>query len=172
MESLKEMSRRLQLLFFMILLLSACRKEDPNPENLDPIYSDLVKKAASDESELSEERKKLEKALEDLQAALPNTIDLKNAIRDRDRAQANIRRLEQKSLFDKIRAERRKVEDKVNYHEAFVANKEWPDKKEYELYLVNRKLVEAPRNWDAHLPKLFDRKPAAKTPEKKAEGGE
>jgi Rad3-related DNA helicase len=167
------MSRGLQLLFFMILLLCACRKEDPNPENFDPIYSDLVKRQAADESELAEEKKKLAKALEDLQAALPNTIDLKNAMRDRDRSIALIDRLEQKTRFNKIRTERRRVEDKLNYHNAFVANKDWPDKTEYERYLANQRLLEAPRNWDAHLPKLFSRAPAAaKKPEKKAEGGE
>jgi hypothetical protein len=157
----------------MIFLLCACKKEDPNPENLDPIYSDLMKRKAEDESQLGEEKKKLEKALEDIEAALPNTIDLQNARRDRDHAQGMIVHLEQKVLFDGIRVDRRKVEDKVNYHNAFIANKEWPDKKEYEEYLTNRRLVEAPRSWDAHLPKLFDRKPAeAKKPEKKAEGGE
>lgn len=167
------MSRGLQLLFFMILLLCACRKEEPNPENLDPIYSDLMKRAASDEGDLAEEKKKLAKAFEDLQAALPNTIDLKNAIRDRDHSLELIQRLEQKGRYSKIRAERRKVEDKVNYHNAFVANKDWPDKSEYQLYLANQRLIESPRNWDAHLPKLFSRGPAAaKKPEKKAEGAE
>lgn len=169
MESLKEMSRQLQLLFFMILLLSACRKEDPNPENLDPIYADLVKRNASDESELNEEKKKLLKAKDDVSVALPNTIDLKNALRDKAHAEQAIARLEQKIRFSKIRIERRRVEDKLNYHEAFVANKEWPDKAEYQNYLTNMRLLEAPRNWDAHLPKLFARKPAAKE-EKKAEG--
>ena len=166
------MLRRLQLLFFMILLLSACRKEEPNPESLDPIYSDLIKRNAEDESQIAEEKKKLLKALDDVQAALPNTLDLKNALRDKTHALQTIDHLEQKIHFAKIRIERRRVEDKINYHDAFVANKDWPDRAEYQAYLTNQRLAEAPRNWDAHLPKLFDRKPAAKPKEKKAEGAE
>lgn len=170
------MTTRLQLLFFIILLLpalSGCRKEESNPETLDPIYSDLVKLQKKNEDDLESEKKKLAKALDDIDAAVPNTLDLQNAIRDRNHAQHAITQLEQKVLFSTIRAERRRVEDKYNYHLAFVANKDWPDKKEYEEYLTHRRLADAPRDWDAHLPKLFDRKPAAApAPAKKTEGGE
>ena len=138
---------------------------------LDPIYSDLLNRQHADESTLASEKKKLLKADDDLQAALPNTLDLKNALRDQAHAQHAVDALEQKIHFDTIRAERRRVEDKFNYHQAFVANKDWPDKQEYQNYLTNMRLVEAPRSWDAHLPKLFDRKPAAK-PAKKAEAEE
>jgi hypothetical protein len=169
------MTRRLQLLFFMILLfplLTGCRKEDPNPEMLDPIYSDLSKRQKDAEGTLEEEKKKLAKAQEDMAAALPNTIDLQNAIRDRDHSQHAIDEIQQKIHYLTIRTERRRVEDKYNYHLAFQANKDWPDKREYDEYLTNQRLEEAPRNWDAHIPKLSDRKPAAATPPPKKEGGE
>lgn len=168
------MSTRLQLLFFMTLILfglSGCRKEEPNPELLDPIFSDLQNQQKSVESSLEEEKKKLVKALGDVEAAMPNTMDLQNAIHDRDHAQGMITGLEQKLHYLNIRVERRKVEDKYNYHLAFVANKDWPDKKEYEDYLTQKRLAEAPKNWDAHIPKMWDRKPAAAPAEKKAEGG-
>jgi len=168
------MSTRLQLLFFMTLILfglSGCRKEEPNPEMMDPIYSDLQNKQKSVESSLEEEKKKLEKALGDVAAAIPNTLDLQNALRDRDHSQAAIVGLQQKLHYYNIRVERRRVEDKYNYHLAFVANKDWPDKKEYEEYLTQQRLQEAPRSWDAHIPKMWDRKPAAAPAEKKPEGG-
>jgi hypothetical protein len=173
MESLEDMSVRHQLLFFTILILCAgCRKEEPNPENLDKIYSELGKIKAEKEGALASEKKAEEKAKKALEEAVPGTLDLKNAARDLSKAQTNIDRLEQEVRFADIRVRRRLAEDRYNYHLAFAAGKEaeWPSKEEFEAWETNSRLRSAPMNWSARVPKLFDRKPAAKP--KKAEAAE
>lgn len=52
------------------------------------------------------------------------------------------------------------------YLEAFAAGREWPDPAEYSDYLVNMRLHEVSLNWNARVPKLQDRLPAAKAPAK------
>lgn len=166
------MARLLQLLFFVFLILPGCKHEEPNPEQLDPIYSDLVKRQAEDEAALESGRKALAAAQGALDQAEPNTIDQRNAQRDIARAVKTIRTLEQKVLYDSIRARRRLAEDHVEYHKAFVAGKDWPDREEYSQYLVNQRLLAAPRSWDAHVPKLFERKPADSGKKKEAPAAE
>lgn len=159
-------------LFLLVILAAGCRREDPNPELLDPIYSDLSKQEKDDAQILEAQRKALVTAHKAEADALPQTIDLSNARRDITKAEEKITLLEQQMLYDHIRTERRKVEDHLNYHLAFVANKEWPSKEEYTEYLTNRRLREAPRDWDAHLPKNSNRKPASKPQKKSPEGEE
>lgn len=166
------MTRSLQLLFCVFLLLTGCKHEEPNPELLDPIYSDLVKQQGDDEGKLAAEQKALAGARDSYEGAEPNTLDLKNAQRQIERNQRNILKLEQKVRFDKIRVGRRLAEDHLNYHKAFLAGKDWPDKEEYPKYLVNQRLLTAPRDWDARVPKLFNRKPAAKAEKKKEAAAE
>ena len=165
MESLDSMSFRHQLLFFTILILCAgCRKEEPNPENLDRIYSDLVKQKAEKESAFASEKKAEEKARKSLEEALVGTLDVKNAARDLAKAKANVARLEQEVKFLDIRARRRLAEDRYNYHLAFEAGKEseWPSAAELEAYEANNRLRSASPYWSTRVPKLFEKKVAAK----------
>lgn len=167
------MLRSLQLLLlFFFLATAGCRREESNPEQLDPIYTDLTKQQAEDEGSLAAEKKAFATAIDAASNSEPNTIDLRNALRDVARTRKNVTRLEQKVMFDGIRTKRRLAEDHLNYHLAFVAGKDWPDKHEYAEYLVNQRLLNAPRNWDARVPKLFQRKTASKDSKKKEPAAE
>jgi len=67
-----------QLILLLLLLgLAGCRKEDPNPELLDPIYADLERRATEMQKNLDEEVKKQEDLHKTLEKSEPNTIELK-----------------------------------------------------------------------------------------------
>ncbi len=149
-------SLRYFIIFFSLVGLTACKKPIPDPELMDPIYRDLKALADSKKKELDEAIKKKESSYTQLLKEKPNTLDLKLARRDYEKAEGRIVGLEQEARYFEIRAQRRKAEDRVNYLEAFKNDKPWPDKDEYSSWLVNRKLAEAPTTWGKDLPKLYD----------------
>ncbi len=158
--------------FIAILSLTACEKEDPNPELRDPIWQDLSKRAADYEKQRDESKAKLAGLRERLEKVEPNSMDLKDVRRDMAKTEKALLGQEQLARYYKIRADRRKVVDKITAREARASNKEWPDKAEYSDYLVNSRLRETSMNWNARVPKLQDRlvrKPAKA--EKAPEGG-
>jgi len=155
------------------IFLSGCRKEDPNPELLDPIFADLDKRASEAQKGYDDEVKNLEGEKVALEKAEPNTIELKNARRDIAKSEAKILDLGQKARYYQIRAKRRMLVDRITYKDAFAKNLPWPDPHEYSEYQVNNRLREAPMNWAVHVPKLQDRltkrAPAAEKPAEKKE---
>lgn len=161
---------RLFLFLFLFAGLSGCKKPIPDPEALDPIYRDLKGLADSKKKEWEESIKAKEAALKALEKEKPNTLEKKLAQRDYDKANSKIAQLEQEAHYFEIRAQRRRVEDKVNYMEAFKNDKPWPPPDEYPAWLVNRKLAEAPRTWGTDLPKLYNNGAGPKKPAKKPEG--
>lgn len=169
------MMRFTLLMFALLLGLSACSKEEPNPEERDPIYKDLEKRAADYQKSVDEAQAKVKELSEALDKAKPNTIEEKDIERDLHKYRAQLVGSQQLALYYKIRTDRRKYVDHVTYHEAFVAKKSWPDKNEYSDYLVNMRLNEVNLNWNARVPKLQDRVVSSKSKSeqpKKGEGGE
>lgn len=163
----------LTILLFSIFAIAGCRKEDPNPELLDPIYVDLDKRANDAQKGLDDEIKKQADLKVAVEKAEPNTLDLKNAERDLAKSEHAAIFLEQNARYYRIRAKRRALVDKITYKDAFNRKQPWPDPHEYSDYLVNIRLNEVNLNWNARVPKLQDRltKPTAKA-EKPKGGGE
>lgn len=151
----RSMSRYIMLA--MLLLLIGCKKEDPNPELLDPIYKDLDGRAGAAQKSLDDELKKQADLKISLEKAEPNSIDLKNATRDLEKSQHLSLEFDQRARFYKIRAKRRLLVDRITYKAAFAKGETWPDPREYSDYQVNTRLMEAPRNWGLRVPKLKDR---------------
>lgn len=151
---------QLALLLMVIFTVAGCRKEDPNPENLDPIYKDLKARSDNYEKELEETKKSIAELRKDLEKAEPRSIELKNIQRDLAKTQAKHDGADQLFRYYKIRAERRRLMGRKAYRAAFAQNKEWPDPREYSDYLVNMRLHEVNLNWNARVPKLKDRTPA------------
>jgi hypothetical protein len=166
----------LALIFLLCLCtqLLGCKKEDPNPELMDPIYSDLLKRATDSQKALDEATAKLVTLHADLEKAEPNSIDLKDIQKDIAKTEAQKLRADQEARYFKIRSERRKFEDRIEYKKAFAKDQPWPDKHEYSDYLVNIRLREISLNWGTRVPKLHDRMTASVTAKKPeaAEGGE
>lgn len=168
------MSRRLRLIFtlFVAFALSACAKEDPIPEERDPIYQDLMKREAEHTKMTEEATAKVAELRAQLLKAEPNSIEKKDIQRDLAKHQSGKLEHEQWARYYRIRAARRKVVDRIAYREAFAAkrDKEWPNPQDYQDYLTNRRLIEVSRNWGTRVPKLKDRltaTPAPKAEEKK-----
>lgn len=159
-------------LIFLIVLctqLVGCKKEDPNPELMDPIYSDLLKRATDSQKAYEEAKVKVEALRKDLEKAEPNSIDVKDIQKDLAKTEIQKQRAEQEARYFKIRSERRKYEDRIEYKKAFAKNEEWPNKHEYSDYLVNIRLREINLNWGARVPKLRDRKLATTQKAEKSE---
>lgn len=145
------------IMLVVVMTLMGCRKEDPSPELLDPIFADLQKRAADAKKSLEDEKKKQEDLKVSIEHAEPNSIDLKNARRDLATSEARSLDFDQKARYYDIRSRRRMYEDRVEYKKAFAKNEQWPDPREYSDYLVNIRLREAPLDWGKRVPKLQDR---------------
>ena len=165
---------RLLMLIGFTLGLVACTKPDPIPEERDPIYQDLVKREAEHTKLAEEAAAKVIELRTQLEKAEPNTIEKKDIVRDLAKNTSAKLDHEQWARYYRIRVGRRKMVDRMTYKVAFDTqkDKDWPDAKEYQDYLTNRRLIESPRNWSIRVPKLQDRLAAAAAPkkeEKKAE---
>lgn len=160
-------------LIFLIVLctqLLGCKKEDPNPELMDPIYSDLLKRATESQKAFDDAKVKIETLRQDLSKAEPNSIDVKDIQKELAKMELQKLRAEQEARYFRIRSERRKFEDRIEYKKAFAKNEEWPNKREYSDYLVNIRVREINLNWNSRVPKLQDRKAASiQKPEKAGE---
>ncbi|MEQ1663895.1 MAG: hypothetical protein ABL927_00805 [Bdellovibrionales bacterium] len=141
-----------------------CKQEIPNPELTDPIYMDLSKELKSLETREEETVKKLETAKKDLEKSAPRTIDRKSAETEIEKAEYTLKIVGQMKEYYEIRLARRKVEDLKAYKAAFAKDQPWPDKEEYEAYLVNKRLMYSSKNWDDRVPKF---KSNIKTPDSK-----
>jgi hypothetical protein len=145
------------VLMISVLALVGCKKEDPNPELLDPIYKDLEKRSSESQKSWDEDIAKIKELREKLEKAEPNTIDKKNVLRDLDKASKSLIQSEQNAKYYKIRLQRRLLVDRLTYKEAFAKDQPWPDPKEYSDYLVNIRLNNVNLNWNARVPKLQSR---------------
>lgn len=144
-------------LVWLMVLVSGCRREDPNPELLDPIFKALVDQATQSKAAYEAEVKKLEEGERELAKTEPFTPERKIAMKDVQKSRDRIRRLQQQSEYDQIRAERRRVTGRRDYRIAFSRGESWPDPEEYRLFIVHQKIVAAPRDWGVRVPKLADR---------------
>lgn len=135
------------ILILIVMTTLGCRREDSNPELSDRIYLDLLSEARNYEQQQSEAMKKLEQVEKELAETAPRTIDRKNAEREVASTRKKLTQATEMLEFYKIRAERRRVEGRRAYKLAFRSGKDWPNKNEYESYMVNKRLVQASRSW-------------------------
>ena len=149
----------------LVFSLSSCRSRDPNPELKDPIFKDLTTLHKDYEKKLKEELKTQEENKKELELAGANGMDLKVARKKIASTAKKITHYGQMTNYFRIRAERRKVEGRRAYSIAFEKGEDWPNPTEYQMYLVNKRLREAPRSWSTRVPKMIDRFVAQK-PEK------
>jgi len=163
---------RVFLCIMMPLLLTACESEDPNPQERDPIFKDLEKRASDNQKAYDDALVKVKETREKLEKAEPNSIERKEILRELATVQKQVLNAQQLARFFKIRAERRKITDKIAYKKAFKAKQPWPDPNEYSEYLKNIQLQDSPRNWNIRVPKLQQRLVTAGKEAKKASGHE
>jgi hypothetical protein len=150
----------------LVFSLLGCNSEDPHPELKDPIYKDLKGRAEAHAKAIEESEKRLAELRGSLAKAEANSIEQKDFRKGIAKEEAVVHEGRKWSKYYNIRAARRAVVDKISAREAASVGEEWPKKSEYSDYLLNKRLREAPPNWNARVPRLQDRlKKAAKEKE-------
>jgi hypothetical protein len=136
------------LIITTLFVLAACNKPDPNPENKDPIYSDINARLATVTSALNAEIKTLEGNQKELSAVAPQTGQIKYAQKRVFESQAKIDRLTQEKQYLELKAKARMKASRVSYKKAFEKKEPWPDPAEFSAYSAEQKLRDAKRSWD------------------------
>lgn len=163
-EHMKNSCFYLILALFAALSLSSCKKKDPNPEKLDPIYSDLMQEMDLFDKQLIEKEKELEGARKELAAAVPQTgttIPLRNKV---FMSENSVDAIKQRKKYFQIKIEQRRSEVQKRYLESFIkGGRPWPDEEEIKQYRIRMKLQRDALAWDKKdVPRGTDRKEAPK----------
>jgi hypothetical protein len=137
------------LLIFVFLLVFGCEKADPNPELKDPIYADLVLQLSTTEKDLIEVNKNVDEQKNQLENAAPQSGQAGVFKKRYFGAMNTSDRLNQQIKYWKIRVEERKLSARKSYLESLKNGTAWPDPKEYEVYLSEKKLRQAKVIWDS-----------------------
>lgn len=137
----------------VLIFIPACKSEDPEPEKKDPIYNDLSKEHATATAAAEKEIKKIEDYTKEYQKTEVRTIDRKSVARDRALAQESLRKYEQKIEYYRIAKIQRQYKARTSYKQAFVDGSVWPDPKEVQNYLQDKKMLAVSRNWNVRVPK-------------------
>lgn len=161
--------KTLRLVFLLIfsLIFMACDKPNPEPEKLDPIYADIQTKAGSYTSQIKTAEKNFEDAKKELEKVAPQTGQIKFAQKRVDDADAALRKLQQMQMYWELKLKSREKWAREQYMKAYNKKEAWPNPEEYQEYLSQKKLEEAPSNWDAKKRVLEYNNP----PAPKKEGG-
>lgn len=135
------------------LLISGCKKPNPNPELLDPIYSDLMGTQTAFAAKVEAQKKKIADLSAEIAELPPADPSTKRTIREKYNLERGLVQLEQEALYYEVRAKQRLEYARKTYLAAFHKGETWPDPAEYEEYKARLKLKTAPRNWDERVPK-------------------
>ena len=143
---------QIKFLFFSLiftLLLVSCTKHDPNPELKDPIYLDIKSQMALAEKSLAEANAKIKEFNDGLASALPQTGQTKTLQRKVFYHEKQRDLLLQQIKYWLIRSEDRAKQVRIDYAKSLNGGPPWPNPKEFEVYLSEKKLRLAKIEWDA-----------------------
>lgn len=142
--------RTLLVLLFSLALL-ACNKPDPNPEKHDSIYLDIVAQQGLVEKELAEYEKQLAEHQANLLKVVPQTGQIRYAQKRVDDAQRLVDRHKQFLKYLTLRSESRRNFVRQKCMIAFQKEESCDFSKEHEDYLVEKRMNQARKVWDARL---------------------
>lgn len=139
--------------FFLVfcLFLAACNRPDAYPELKDPIYRDLEAEVRSSQKEVDTLTNEKASAKADTLTAQPQTGENKIRWNTYFEVEKNLEKAVQMLKYSELRLESRKEEARKSYLQAFNAGKDWPDPEEFSAYQKQKKLRDAPRDWNARL---------------------
>jgi len=158
----------LGLYFILAMSVLACNRPDSEPEKVDPIYSDIQSKISSVNSQIKSAEKDLDDKKKDFAKVVPQTGQNKFAQRRVEDAQRVLDKLIQMKEYWQLRAESRKRWAREHYLIAFNKKEPWPDPREIQEYIAQKKLEEASPTWNA---KQRVQDYASPPPTPKASGG-
>lgn len=139
---------RLLFLLLFSVFLAGCNKPDPQPEKKDAIYLDMVTEMDIAEKNLVEAQKKLEGFKKDLEAAVPQTGQIKFAQKRVYDAERVVDQLEQQKKYWIVRSESRRDYVRKKSLEAFHKGQPWEHADEITEYETEKRLRRAKLNWD------------------------
>jgi hypothetical protein len=124
-----------------------CSRPNPTPELIDPIYADLLQRSAVAKAGAETKKAEIKKLKEEL-AELPARDPTKRKLQENlSKNEMLLVVADQEGLYYEIRAEQRKAYARDEYLKAFEAGKPWPEPKDFEIYKIQRKLRDSPREW-------------------------
>lgn len=144
-----EHSKIISLVCFALLFFASCTKHDPNPELKDPIYLDIKTQMGLAEKSLAEASAKIKEFSGELAGALPQTGQIKILQRKLYYHEKQKDLFQQQIKYWLIRSEDRIKQARIDYAKSLSGGPAWPDPKEYETYLSEKKLRLAKIEWDA-----------------------
>lgn len=139
---------RILTILSLLLCLSACTRIDKNPELRDPVYMDIQNEIQTLKAELEGKTKELLSFKKELLDVVPQTGQIKFVQKRINETEAHITHLEQEILYYELRKESRAEDSRKAYHESLKASTTWPDPKEYDSYLTEKKLRLAKKSWN------------------------
>ncbi|GEM_PF-5032526 len=156
-----------------VLFLLGCKKPLSNPENLDPIYTDLLKFEKDHYAVYKTKLSELEVIKKDWQSSEALSGRKKTAKARYFATEEEAEKALQTSKFYKLRANTRKQEARKAYLIAFNKDQPWPPPDEYQSFLAENRLKNSSRTWDSRVPKwnqrLKKQSKASDSEDKKAE---
>ncbi len=158
------------ILLSLVVISVGCKRPMKNPESIDPIYGDLLKEMKSYEALVKKFSDEAEAARLEMEKEDPRTGNAK-AIKNRYHGKLkDAENAKQIMVFYELHAKTRKREARESYLEAFKADKQWPDPKEYEGFQTQMALRKASRSWDSRTKKWSARLADIKKATKAGEG--
>ena len=137
------------ILILSLLIFAACDKPNPEPEKLDPIYADIQARLASVNSAIKSAEKDLEDKKKEAALAVPQTGQIKFGQKRVYEAENVLAKLNQQKTYWELKVLSRKNWAREHYLKAYEKKELWPDPKENEEYRAQKKLEEAPKDWNA-----------------------
>lgn len=117
------------------LILASCTKKNPNPELSDAIYMDLQEELGIADKALEDELKNLATLQKEKDDVVPQSGQVKYAIKKVEDSLARIDRLKQQKQFFEISLETRKHLVAERYEESLTeGGRPWPDETEIADY--------------------------------------
>ncbi len=136
------------ILVVILTFFMGCNKPDPNPEKQDEIYKDLSAEFELATKRLEAETKNLTKLESEKEKVIPQTGQIKFAVRKINETQATITKLQQQKQFFEIKLELRKNDVRDRYMEARRGGRKWPDPEEIIAYQSFIKMQRQKLEWD------------------------
>ena len=137
----------------LFILVSGCSRPNPNPENIDPIYTDLIQRSALAKAAAETAKSEKEKLRSELENLPARDVARRKTLADISKQESRAMVAEQEGLYYEVRAEQRKAYARAEYLKAFEKGEPWPNPKDFETYKIQRKLQESPKEWSSKVRK-------------------
>lgn len=129
-------------------LLTACTQKDSNPELKDEIYNDYLQELDIANKSIESQEKEVEKLRIELNAAIPQTGQIKYVQKKYFEADKLLQQYKQQRQFFQIKLEQRKLEVQDKYEASLNNGLPYPDEEEVKVYRSTLKLQREKIAWD------------------------